>query len=111
MTEDTLSAELITEKLGTRFVGRNIIYYPRVASTMDLARREAKIHRYPPICYAHGRGFRSEQVLRRLKLYLSYLYQINYLPVKGNILDSRRASGIEYQVSRLNFIAKSADCR
>lgn len=42
MIEDTLSAELITENLGTRFVGRNILYYPSVASTMDLARREAR---------------------------------------------------------------------
>lgn len=42
MTEDTLSAELITEKLGTRFIGRNVLYYPSVASTMDIARREAR---------------------------------------------------------------------
>jgi len=42
MVKDDLSVAAITEDLGTRFVGRRILYYPSVTSTMDIARREAQ---------------------------------------------------------------------
>ncbi len=42
MTEENLSAELIRRNLGNRFIGREVRYYPSVASTMDIARREAR---------------------------------------------------------------------
>lgn len=37
-----LSAEIISDGLQTKFVGRNLLYYPGVISTMSLARREAQ---------------------------------------------------------------------
>ena len=42
MVRDTLSPALITRNLKTRFIGQKVIYYPRLASTMDLARQEAR---------------------------------------------------------------------
>jgi len=42
MSEDNLSATLITKDLGTRVVGKSVIYYPQLASTMDVARGEVK---------------------------------------------------------------------
>jgi len=42
MVENSLSAELITQDLETRFVGQRVIYYPSLASTMEVARREAQ---------------------------------------------------------------------
>jgi BirA family biotin operon repressor/biotin-[acetyl-CoA-carboxylase] ligase len=39
---DNLSADAITAGLETRFIGRRVIYYPRLSSTMEAARREAK---------------------------------------------------------------------
>ena len=42
MTAERFSSSLITDKLKTRFIGRIVIYYPSVASTMDLARQEAQ---------------------------------------------------------------------
>ena len=41
MPEDDLSPELIKQGLGTRFVGRDIRYFPRLASTMDAGREAA----------------------------------------------------------------------
>jgi BirA family biotin operon repressor/biotin-[acetyl-CoA-carboxylase] ligase len=38
---DYLSVERIKENLKTRFVGRSIVYYPRLESTMDTARQAA----------------------------------------------------------------------
>ena len=40
--EDSLSPASITTGLDTRFVGQRVIYYPRLTSTMDVARREAQ---------------------------------------------------------------------
>jgi BirA family biotin operon repressor/biotin-[acetyl-CoA-carboxylase] ligase len=40
--EDSLSAASITENLGTLVIGRKVIYYPRLTSTMDVARKEAQ---------------------------------------------------------------------
>jgi len=40
--DDDLSAEAISRDLKTRFVGRGVVYYPGVASTMDLVRKEAR---------------------------------------------------------------------
>lgn len=40
--EDELSAEAISGNLKTRFVGRRLVYYPSVASTMSLARQAAR---------------------------------------------------------------------
>jgi BirA family biotin operon repressor/biotin-[acetyl-CoA-carboxylase] ligase len=37
-----LSAAEVTRDLGTRLVGRRVIYYPRLTSTMDVAREEAR---------------------------------------------------------------------
>jgi BirA family biotin operon repressor/biotin-[acetyl-CoA-carboxylase] ligase len=42
MRESSLTAADITDNLGTRFIGQRVIYYPRLKSTMDMARREAQ---------------------------------------------------------------------
>jgi BirA family biotin operon repressor/biotin-[acetyl-CoA-carboxylase] ligase len=39
---DNLSADAITAGLETRFTGQRVLYYPRLTSTMEAARREAK---------------------------------------------------------------------
>jgi BirA family biotin operon repressor/biotin-[acetyl-CoA-carboxylase] ligase len=42
MTAEELSSPLLTAELKTRFIGHKAIYFPRVISTMDIARREAR---------------------------------------------------------------------
>jgi len=42
MTEDNLSPASITSGLETRFIGQNVIYYPSVTSTNDIAKLEAQ---------------------------------------------------------------------
>ena len=42
MNIEDLSPELITRDLATRFVGQRIVYYPSLASTMEVAKREAQ---------------------------------------------------------------------
>ena len=42
MAEDTLSPALITTNLATRFIGQKVIYYPRLTSTMAVARQAAR---------------------------------------------------------------------
>ena len=42
MVGDSLSAAAITKGLGTRFVGQRVLYYPSLASTMEVARHEAQ---------------------------------------------------------------------
>ena len=42
MTENNLSADLITNGLKTRFVGQRTIYYPSLTSTMETAKQEAQ---------------------------------------------------------------------
>ena len=42
MSANDLSPESITDNLKTRFIGQRVIYYPRLASTMDIARQEAQ---------------------------------------------------------------------
>jgi len=42
MMEDSLSSASITNNLDTRFIGQRVIYYPRLTSTMDVAKREAQ---------------------------------------------------------------------
>jgi BirA family biotin operon repressor/biotin-[acetyl-CoA-carboxylase] ligase len=39
---DNLSADAITAGLEARFIGQRVLYYPRLTSTMEAARREAK---------------------------------------------------------------------
>jgi len=41
MAENNLSAASVTANLKTRFVGQTVIYHPTLASTMDVAKREA----------------------------------------------------------------------
>ncbi len=41
MSEDGLSAEAISEGLGTRFLGQNTLYHQRLTTTMDAARESA----------------------------------------------------------------------
>jgi len=41
MPGNILSPASVTEGLGTSFIGKRVIYYPRLASTMDVARQEA----------------------------------------------------------------------
>lgn len=41
MSKDNLNSALITEGLNTRFIGQNLLYYPNLTSTMDIARRQA----------------------------------------------------------------------
>ena len=40
MVEDKLSSKLITKGLKTGFIGQQVLYYPSLASTMEIARRE-----------------------------------------------------------------------
>ncbi len=40
--EDTLSAAAITRGLETHFIGQKVLYYPRLTSTMEVARQEAQ---------------------------------------------------------------------
>ena len=42
MVEDSLSPALISHNLATRFIGQKVIYYPRLASTMAVARQAAR---------------------------------------------------------------------
>jgi len=42
MVQDCLSSAAITRNLETRFIGRSVICYPTLASTMAVARREAR---------------------------------------------------------------------
>ena len=42
MSEDGLSAETINKGLETRLIGRNLLYYPSVTSTNDVARQQAR---------------------------------------------------------------------
>jgi BirA family biotin operon repressor/biotin-[acetyl-CoA-carboxylase] ligase len=42
MSANDFSPASITRDLNTRFIGQRVIYYPRLASTMDTARREAR---------------------------------------------------------------------
>ncbi|MFC2006999.1 biotin--[acetyl-CoA-carboxylase] ligase [Chloroflexota bacterium] len=42
MKEDSLSPAAITDNLETKFIGRKVIYFPRLASTMNIARQEAR---------------------------------------------------------------------
>ena len=40
---NSLSSASITKSLGTRFVGQRVIYHPRLTSTMEVAKREARL--------------------------------------------------------------------
>ena len=42
MVENSLSVASITNNLGTRFVGKRVIYYPSLASTNETAKQEAQ---------------------------------------------------------------------
>ncbi len=42
MAEENTSLASITGKLDTKFIGKKVIYYPQLSSTMDLARSEAR---------------------------------------------------------------------
>ena len=42
MLENGLSPALITTNLKTRFIGQRVVYYPRLTSTMDVAKRKAQ---------------------------------------------------------------------
>ncbi|MEE8419326.1 MAG: biotin--[acetyl-CoA-carboxylase] ligase, partial [Dehalococcoidales bacterium] len=42
MPEDSLSAEAITRDLGTRIIGRDVLYYPALPSTMIEAAEQAR---------------------------------------------------------------------
>ena len=42
MVENNLSSASIASNLKTRFIGQRVIYYPKLTSTMDVARREAQ---------------------------------------------------------------------
>ncbi len=41
MEGDSLSAASITDNLETHFIGQRVVYYPRLTSTMEMAKREA----------------------------------------------------------------------
>lgn len=43
MRENSLSLASITDGLETKFIGRRVIYYPRLRSTMEVAKREARL--------------------------------------------------------------------
>jgi len=42
MVENSLSPAAITDNLETRFIGQRILYYPRLPSTNDIAKRQAQ---------------------------------------------------------------------
>ncbi len=42
MVEDSLSADVITNGLETRFVGQRVVYYPSVTSTNEVAKQQAQ---------------------------------------------------------------------
>jgi len=42
MVENSLSPASITDNLETHFIGQRVIYYPRLTSTMDVAKQEAQ---------------------------------------------------------------------
>jgi len=42
MVEDSLSPASITDKLETRFIGQQVIYYSRLTSTMEVAKQETQ---------------------------------------------------------------------
>ena len=42
MVKDSLSSASIADNLQTHFIGQRVIYYPKLISTMDVARREAQ---------------------------------------------------------------------
>jgi len=42
MMDDVLSADVIKKGLKTRFIGRRVLYYPSLDSTMEVARQEAR---------------------------------------------------------------------
>ncbi|MFQ6122328.1 MAG: biotin--[acetyl-CoA-carboxylase] ligase [Dehalococcoidales bacterium] len=42
MVKDSLSLASITDDLETHFIGQRVIYYPRLTSTMDIAKQEAQ---------------------------------------------------------------------
>ena len=42
MAKNNLLPASITDNLETRFIGRKVIYYPRLTSTMDIARRKVR---------------------------------------------------------------------
>ena len=42
MAEESLSAEVITERLGTQIIGRKVLYFTSLTSTNDVARQEAR---------------------------------------------------------------------
>ena len=42
MVENNLSSASIADNLESHFIGQRVIYYPRLTSTMDVARREAQ---------------------------------------------------------------------
>ena len=42
MEMDSLSSTLIMDNLKTRLIGRKVLYYPQLTSTMDVARQEAR---------------------------------------------------------------------
>lgn len=43
MSEDSLSSSVITANLATRFIGQRVIYYPKLTSTMEAAKRQAQL--------------------------------------------------------------------
>ena len=43
MEENSLSPALISDNLGTRFIGQRVICYPSLASTIEVAREEAQL--------------------------------------------------------------------
>jgi len=43
MPDEILNQSLITKGLNTRFIGQNVLYFPSVTSTNDIARRQAKV--------------------------------------------------------------------
>jgi BirA family biotin operon repressor/biotin-[acetyl-CoA-carboxylase] ligase len=42
MGKNSLSTAAITDNLGTRLIGQRVLYYPRLPSTMDTAKRQAQ---------------------------------------------------------------------
>lgn len=74
MIGNKLSAAAITKNLGTSFVGQRVLYYPSLASTMEIARQEANKGASEGTVVVAG-----EQTAGRARL------QRSWLTPKGNV--------------------------
>jgi BirA family biotin operon repressor/biotin-[acetyl-CoA-carboxylase] ligase len=118
MPPDDLSPATITDGLETHFIGQRVVYFPRLSSTMDAARREAKNGtaagtvilageqtegrgRVGRVWLAPGGNIALSVVLRPEVSGLPYLIMVAALSVAGAI---EAAAGIKTQIKWPNDV-------